>query len=132
MPIQNSSCTKPYTLEFEQRPQYLYAYVRGEKDSLEISLQYWKEIADECWRAGFSKVFIEEDINGEMSIIEMYQFTSEISNIGFSGIRVAFVDRCLNQRELNTFGELVATNRGLNGKIFNSSEEAEEWLLSNQ
>jgi len=132
MPIQNSSRPKPYTLEFEQRPEYLYAYVRGEKDSLEISLQYWKEIADECWRAGYNKVFIEEDINGEMSIIEMYQFTSEISNIGFSGIRVAFVDRCLNQRELNTFGELVATNRGLNGKIFNSSEEAEEWLLSNQ
>jgi hypothetical protein len=66
-----------------------------------------------------------------MSIIEMYQFTSEIPNIGFSGIRVAFVDRRLNQQELNKFGELVATNRGLNGKIFNSSEEAEEWLLSN-
>ncbi|CAN5857804.1 hypothetical protein BH24ACI1_BH24ACI1_14470 [soil metagenome] len=131
MPIQNLSRAKPYTLEFEQRPKYLYACVKGEKDSLEISLQYWKEIADECWRTGYRKVFIEEDINGEMSIIEMYQFTSEIPNIGFSGIRVAFVDRRLNQQELNKFGELVATNRGLNGKIFNSSEEAEEWLLSN-
>ncbi len=131
MPIQNSIRAKPYTLEFEKRPEYLYAYVRGEKDSLEISLQYWKEIADECWRAGYRKVFIEEDINGEMSIIEMYQFTSEISNIGFSGIRVAFVDRRLNQQELNKFGELVATNRGVNGKVFNSSEEAEGWLLSN-
>ncbi len=131
MPIQNSSRAKPYTLEFEQRPEYLYAYVRGEKDSLEISLQYWKEIADECWRAGYKKVFIEEDIKEEVSIIEMYQFTSEIPNIGFSGIRVAFVDRHLNQQELNKFGELVATNRGVNGKIFNSSEEAEEWLLLN-
>lgn len=131
MPIQNSNRAKPYTLEFEPRPEYLYAYVRGEKDSLEISLQYWKEIADECQRAGYKKVFIEEDIKEEMSTIEMYQFTSEIPNIGFSGIRVAFVDRYLNQQELNKFGELVATNRGVNGKVFNSSEEAEEWLLSN-
>ena len=131
MPIQNSSRAIPYTLEFEQRPKYLYAYVKGEKDSLEISLQYWKEIADECQRAGYKKVFIEEDIKEEVSTIEMYQFTSEIPNIGFSGIRIAFVDRYLNQQELNKFGELVATNRGVNGKVFNSSEEAEEWLLSN-
>ncbi len=130
MPIQNSSRAKPYTLEFEQRPEYLYAYVRGEKDSLEISLQYWKEIADECWRAGYKKVFIEEDIKEEGSTIEMYQFSSELPNIGFSGIRVAFVDRHLDQQELNKFGELVATNRGVNGKVFNSSQEAEEWLLS--
>ncbi len=131
MPIQNSSPAKPYTLEFEQRPKYLYAYVKGEEDSLEISLQYWKEIADECRRTGYKKVFIEEDIKEEVSIIEMYQFASEISKIGYSDIRVAFVDRYLNQQELNKFGELVATNRGMNGKIFNSSEEAEEWLLSN-
>ena len=130
MPIENSSCAKSYTLEFEQRPEYLYVYVRGEKDSLEISLQYWKEVADECRRAGYKKVLIEEDIKEEVSTIEMYQFTSEIPNIGFSGIRVAFVDRHLDQQELNKFGELVATNRGVNGKIFNSSEEAEEWLLS--
>ncbi len=131
MPIQNSSRAKPYTLEFEPCPEYLYAYVKGEKDSLEISLQYWKEIADECRRTGYKKVFIEEDIKEEMSTIEMYQFTSEIPNIGFSGIRIAFVDRHLNHQELNGLGELVATNRGVNGKVFNSSEEAEEWLLSN-
>ncbi|MDQ3748821.1 MAG: hypothetical protein M3367_07395 [Acidobacteriota bacterium] len=72
MPIQNLSRAKPYTLEFEQRPEHLYTYVRGEKDSLEISLQYWKEIADECRRAGYKKVFVEEDIKEEVSTIEMY------------------------------------------------------------
>ena len=131
MPIENSSRAKAYTLEFEPRSEYLYAYVKGEKDSLEISLQYWKEIADECRRSDYRKVFIEEDIKGELSTIEMYQFTSEILNIGFSGIQVAFLDRHLSQQELNKFGELVATNRGLNGKIFDSAAVAEEWLLSN-
>jgi len=56
----------------------------------------------------------------------MYRFTSEILDIGFSGIRVAFVDRHLNQRELNKFGELVATNRGLLAKVFDDAEKAEE------
>ena len=60
MPIQNSSHAKPYTLEFEPRPEYLYAYVKGEKDSLEISLQYWKEIADECRRTGYKNFLLKK------------------------------------------------------------------------
>jgi len=130
MPAQESSRAKPYALEFEERPEYLYAFVKGEKDGYEISRQYWKEVADECRRVKCQKVLIEEDINDEMSTTEMYRFTSEIVDIGFSGIRVAFVDRHLSQRELNKFGELVATNRGLIGKVFDDVEAGEEWLLS--
>lgn len=121
---------KLYTLEFEERPEYLYAFVKGEKDSYEISRQYWIEVANECRRANRQKVLIEEDIDDEMSMTEMYRFTSEIIEIGFSGIRVAFVDRHLNQRELNKFGALVATNRGFFGKVCSDVKTAEEWLLS--
>ena len=53
---------KPYEIRFERRPEYLYAYVGGEHDSLSISLAFWREIADECRRAEARKVLIEEDI----------------------------------------------------------------------
>lgn len=50
--------------------------------------------------------------------------------MGFFGIRIAFVDRYIEQMDLNRFGELVAINRGIYGKIFNKFTEAENWLLA--
>ena len=121
---------KPYELTFEYRPQYLYVFVTGEQDSYEISKQYWTEIADECRRTGVKKVLIEEDIAENVSMPDMYKFASEIPQLGFFGIRVAFVDRQENQQQLNQFGETVATNRGLFSRVFNNFEDGETWLLS--
>ena len=33
---QDANRVKPFTLQFEKRPEYLYAFVQGEKDSYEI------------------------------------------------------------------------------------------------
>lgn len=122
--------SKLYELTLEYRPQYLYAFVRGEKDSCEISRQYWQEIADECNRSGIKKVLIEEDIKENISMSDMYRFASEIPQLGFHGVRVAFVDRQESQHQLNQFGETVATNRGLSSRVFNNFTEGEKWLLS--
>lgn len=127
--MQESGVFKPYNIEFDHRPDYLYVYISGEKDSLEISRNFWLEIAGECKKISCSKVLIVEDIKGAISTTEMYQLATEIPQMGFFGVRVAFVDRYIEQQELNEFGEIVATNRGLRGKIFNSIEEAEKWLL---
>jgi hypothetical protein len=121
---------KPYDLSFQYRPRYLYVYVTGERDSYEISKQYWQEIAAECRRSDCKKVLIEEDITEIVSTGEMYKIASEIPQMGFFGIRIAFVDRRIEHQDLNQFGELVATNRGIYGKIFNDVEESEKWLLS--
>lgn len=61
---------------------------------------------------------------------EMYQLASEIPQLVFFGIRIAFVDRFIEQQDSNEFGELVAVNRGLYGKIFNDFKVAEKWLLA--
>jgi hypothetical protein len=122
--------SKPYKLTFEYRPQYLYAFVTGENDSYEISRQYWQEVADECQKSGVKKVLIEEDLKENVSMPDMYKFCSEIPQLGFFGIRVAFVDRQPDQQQLNEFGETVATNRGLFSRVFNNFAHAEKWLLS--
>jgi hypothetical protein len=127
---ESAASAKPYKLTFEYRPQYLYAFVTGEKDSYEISKQYWQEIAGECRKSGIRKVLIDEDIKENVSMSEMYQFASEIPQLGFFGIRVAFVDRQQDQQQLNQFGETVATNRGLFSRVFSNFDEAEEWLLA--
>ena len=126
----SADSSKPYRLTFEYRPQYLYAFVAGEKDSYEISKQYWQEIADECQISGIKKVLIEEDLVENVSMADMYQFCSEIPQLGFFGIRVAFVDRRQDQQQLNQFGETVATNRGLLSRVFSNFDDGERWLLS--
>ena len=122
--------SKPYEIFFEYRPQYLYVRVAGEQDSYEISKQYWREIAEECKKSDCRKVLIEENLLENVSMPDMYQFASEILQLGFFGIRVAFVDLQEEQQQLNKFGETVATNRGLFSRVFGNSEEAEKWLLS--
>jgi hypothetical protein len=130
MDTPDSDLSKPYNISFENRSQYLYVYVSGDRDSYEISRRYWQEVAAECARAGAEKVLIEEDIPEDVSMGEMYQLASELPQFGFIGIRIAFVDRYIEQHDLNQFGELVANNRGLYAKVFNDVNEAEKWLLS--
>lgn len=121
---------KPYRLTFEHRPSYLYAYVQGEEDSYEISAMYWREIADECRANKCTKVLIVEDIVASGTMADAYQLSSELPQMGYIGIKVAFVDKYVEQEDLNQFGELVAINRGINGKIFNDIKAAEKWLLA--
>lgn len=121
---------KLYSLTFEHRPQYLYAYVVGEKDNYEISRQFWQEIADHLKQTDYDRVLIEENIEESASLMDVFRLVSEIVSMGFSGIRVAFHDRKIEHNELNEFGALVASNRGLNARVFNDGELAERWITS--
>lgn len=121
-----------YELKFEDRPGYLYACIEGNEDSLEISRSYWQAVADEVNAREADAVLIEENIPVNGSFGEVFQLGSEIPRMGFGRCKVAFFDRFLDQLEINAFGELVATNRGLNGRVFNTAEDAVEWLLSEE
>lgn len=122
---------KLYTLTFEERDNYLYAKVEGDIDNYEVSSGYWREIAEKCKDLSTKRVLIVEDLPGDSSMAEVYLVAAELPNMGFHGIKVAFVDGHLDQQEVNQFGELVAINRGLYGKIFCDVSEAENWLLAN-
>lgn len=122
--------TKPFSLTFEARPEYLYVYVSGEKDSFEISRQYWQEISDECKRTGASKVLIDENLVENVTPVEAFRLTTDFLQANFYGNKIAFVDRCQEQDELNRFGELVAINRGMNIKLCQNIADAERWLLN--
>ncbi len=65
------SIAKPYTIEFEDRRDYLYVLVGGEKLSPEIARQYWDEIAVECQRLKKNKIMIEKDFAVHVSAPEM-------------------------------------------------------------
>lgn len=118
---------KQYTLAFEQRPDYLHARVEGEHDSYEISRSFWSDIAAECEKRDTTKLLVEENIPEIVSFSEMYNIASDLPDL-FLGVSVAFVDPYADQAELNSFGELVAQNRGVRGRFFADVASAEDWL----
>jgi hypothetical protein len=122
---------KPYSITFELRPNYLYAYVKGDTDSYEISNAYWTEVSAECAIHNANRLLVHEDLASSMpSMSEVFQGASERSFMGLAGLKIAFVDRHIDQYEQNMFGELVATNRGLFCKVFSDLAEGETWLVS--
>lgn len=121
---------KPYSIYFEEREKYLYAFVTGERDSLEISMLFWNEIADKCRAVKCEKLLVEEDFPETIQTVDMYRLGEFLAGLKLTAIKTAFVDRRLDQQDLNRFGLMVAQNRGLWGMIFNNSDEAEKWLLS--
>ncbi len=120
-----------YTIEFEHRPKYLYAFISGKDDTLKITKNYWLEMLEECHKSGFNKLLVEEDLQGSLSMQEVFEFASEYAEMGFREILVAFVDRHPAHQQLNRFAELVATNRGGQMRVFDSVSDAKQWLLIN-
>ena len=121
---------KKYSLNIKERKSYLYASVSG-KDSMDVSIAYWKEIIDACKRLDYHKVLIEEDLKGSPEKVDYFEFGTFMSNI-VRGLhmKIAFVDRHTNHTPDNLFCETVAVNRGVNVKVCKNIEEAEDWLSS--
>jgi hypothetical protein len=123
---------KPYTITFEERPQYLYVLVEGENDSYEISRQFWTEIVDYLKGKEYEKVLVVERLEETVSTEDVYRLVTEFPQMGLTGLKIAFVDEVLDRYTINQFGEIVALNLDLNGKIFNDVDRAEGWLLEDE
>lgn len=125
---EDASASDELTLRFEKRPQYLYAFITGQQDSLEASRKVWAKISAECQALGYKKVLVEEEVETNVELVEMYDLCAELVDLGFHGVQIAFVDRVAEQSADNLFAEDVAVNRGLWGRVFSSVAEAEAWL----
>ncbi|MDI1243660.1 MAG: hypothetical protein PSX80_17250 [bacterium] len=121
---------RQYTIVFENYPMYLYALVHGEAYGYEILSAFLKEIADECKVRSFNQVLIEENISAGATKEDAYRVGSEMPELGYAGIRVAYVDRFLEQEEVNEFGRDVAVHNGINVRLFSDQETADRWLTS--
>ena len=119
---------KAYTIQLENRGEYLYALVGGDKLTQEISAAYWREIADECFKLGLRKILIEKDFSQTVSAPEMLNMGVYLGGI-LANKKIAFLDRYGNE-DINELGQKIARNRGVIMKVFNNTAEAEKWLLA--
>ncbi len=123
---------KPYVIQYEYHEKYIVALVSGEKDSLDVSLMFWKEIFDECESRKIKKVLIIENFKNDISAIDMYILGEKLIEMAPKNMMAAFVDNQLSQLEMNKFTETVIYNRGGKGKAFANRKEAEKWLLEQE
>ena len=119
----------PYKIVFEEYPNYLYALVHGEQYGYEVLAGFLREIANECKKRGFDQVCIEENISGTASEDDVVRIASELADLGFRDIRMAYIDRFQNeQQEMNEIGQEVAVEHGVQVQIFKNQVDADNWL----
>lgn len=119
---------KTYTIKMEDRGEYLYALVGGEKLTPEIAGEYWREIAGACFELGKSRILIEKDFPETVSPAEMLQMGTYLGTI-LATKKIAFIDRYGND-DINELGKKIARNRNVTMQTFHGVKEAESWLLA--
>jgi hypothetical protein len=127
--VEDPSARK-YTIVYENYPTYLYALVHGEAYGYEVLTGFLKEIADEVRARGFDRVLIEENISAGATKDVAFRVASELPQLGFTGIRIAYVDRFLEQEEVNEYGRDVAVHNGIEVRLFDDQEMANRWLTA--
>ena len=87
-------------------------------------------------RAGVADAAFDAGLRSYMLSIYNYMASgvllTGIVALGFANIRIAFVDRNADELPMMQFGETVARNRGIDGRVFANEADAEAWLMAEQ
>jgi len=118
----------PYRLVWESRERFLHASICGEQDSFELTMGAVLEIAKACRERRAEKLLVEHDVPCVLTSTEVYTIAKELPEL-FRGVQVAFVVHHATVPVNPEFLQLVARNRGANGRLFETVTEAERWLL---
>ncbi len=118
------------TIRFEDREGYLYAFFSGRRDNLADAIKFWRRAVDECHTRAYKRLLVEEDFPVPLSTADIFYLATAISKMPVTRLKIAFVDRDLEQNDINMFAGTVAANRGVVGRIFTNVSDAEKYLTS--
>lgn len=116
------------SLVFEDRAGYLRVKVTGPRDSHEISLAYWSVIADQCRARKTRKLMVVENLGDHEGERDLPATIDALIAMGLDRIQVAFVVGRVELMADMEHGEILALERGANGRVFGNVAVAERWL----
>lgn len=116
------------TMLFEDRGSYLYTEVSGPSDSFDISMAYWMSIAEQVHARSTRRLLVFEHLGKYHGERDMTLMIDSIIALGFENVRVAFVDAFVEDLPIVEQGEILAMERGIEGRVFGSVQEADRWL----
>ena len=122
----------PYQLSIERKPAYLHARVTGDNTPQNVRA-YLEEVRSACWRLRCPAVLIEENLAGPgLSLTDIFgvaQHGSRPPGPDEPALRIAYVDTNPQHSHADMkFAETVATNRGLDARVFRTIIDAQGWL----
>ena len=94
-------------------------------------VQYMQAVHRACEEAGTASVLIEENLSGpRLDPVEVFQtLSNDLSGIGSGFENIAYCDVNVDSDPSRVrFMENVATNRGINVRVFDDPADAERWL----
>ncbi|HEX7130772.1 MAG TPA: hypothetical protein VF217_12020 [Rhodanobacteraceae bacterium] len=128
-PPDSSKADRSHDLRFESRGDYLRVEVSGPGDSLEVSLAYWREIADECERRGARALLVIDLFeNDPLEPAEVDQVIAAMRDSYMRRVRVAYCESNSAAVPQAEYGELTAREAGFTVRVFPDEHEAELWL----
>ncbi len=113
---------------FEDRPGYLYARVSGPRDSHEISLAYWSRVAEQCRQRNARKLMVVENLGDHEEQRDLPGMVDALIAMGLDQVQIAFVVGRVELLPQMEHGEILALERGANGRVFDNPTIAERWL----
>lgn len=120
---------KPYSLETEERGEYLYALVSGPRVTPEIALDYWQEIIEECESKKIAKILLDHNFAEMLEMAEMLKIIKPVGEL-LKGRMLAFFDR-FGHYDTPEAGKAILRSMNVKMQIFHDIGKAEKWLLAN-
>jgi len=120
---------KGYSIEFDDRGEFVHALVSGKHVTPEIALAYWHEIIDHCESTGCSKILLDHNFEEMISMQEMTRVIGPVGDM-LQGRSMAFYDR-FGHYEIPEAGKMILRSLQVKMQIFHDLKEAERWLLAN-
>ena len=117
----------PYRIRFSSTDFGLKAQVQGVNGRLDVTLAYWREIADEVRRtqAGGSPSMSSTTSRPPEQLLE---FVQAMRGLGMEQVRVAYVEKHLEQIPQVELASIFANEYGFQGRVFDDERSAVTWL----
>jgi hypothetical protein len=118
-----------FFLAVEERPAYLFAEVTGPQDSLEVSVAFWRQLADETQRRGSAKLMVVDRLEGTPLDPEgMARLVMRMVGFGLERVRIAYVEPTAEHVPAMEHGEIFAAEMGFDARVFGDVGHADRWL----
>ena len=118
-----------FALLVEERPDYLFAEVTGPQDSLEVSVAFWRQLADEAARRQAGKLMVVDRLEGTpLDPAGMAMLVTRLVGFGLERIRIAYVEPTAEHMPAMEHGEIFAQELGFTARVFGDAGHADRWL----
>lgn len=120
---------KDYWIEMEERGEYLWVILGGERMTANISVGLLERDRGTMPKRRLPEDLDEEGVSRKCWAVDMVEMAEHLGRV-LPGHKIAFFDR-YGHEGINELGKKLARNRDVILQVFKSVADAEKWLIAN-